>query len=327
MTHQKVVLVTGTSSGLGRATARLLSEAGFWVFGTSRHPEKPYVDGVEILQLDVRSASSAQACVQAIIERAGRLDILVNNAGYLSPAGTTEEITLAQAKDLFDTNFFGAVRMTNLVLPIMRQQGGGQIINMSSAAGVAAPPFHAYYAASKFALEGFSEALRYEVKHLNIRVSCLEPGFYHTNLHQTAQHRQQPLHPIADYDETRQRAARAMDLYLAEGGHPDEVAQTILSLIRSSSPPLQTPVGFDGLLIWGFKKFLPERIFELMGRILFNLKPVPFLPPHYIARWADFMRPRINPHLPLIKRFSQAMGVVLLLSFARYKVNQLRKLR
>src|SRR5690606_35507590 len=162
-TNPKVVLITGASSGLGRATARLLAERGYRVFGTSRRPpaDAP-TGGVEPLALDVCADASVAACVQTVLARAGRIDALINNAGY-ELGGALEEATLEEAQRQFETNFFGAVRMIRAVLPAMRRQGGGRIVNVSSLAGLAPVPFLGLYSASKFALEGYSEALRHEV--------------------------------------------------------------------------------------------------------------------------------------------------------------------
>lgn len=168
---REVVLVTGASSGIGRAAARMLAERGYVVLGTSRDPASvAALPGVELLPLDVRSDASVSACVKAVLQRAGRLDVLVNNAGYVLSAAV-EEASPDEALAQFETNFFGAVRMLRAVLPIMRRQGGGQIINISSVAGLVPMPFWGYYSASKAALEALTEALRYEVKPFHIRVS------------------------------------------------------------------------------------------------------------------------------------------------------------
>jgi NADP-dependent 3-hydroxy acid dehydrogenase YdfG len=152
MSDQKVVVVTGASSGVGQATARLLSQRGYRVFGTSRNPVSAVpIPTVEMVALDVRDDDSVGACVNAITSQVGRLDVLVNNAGY-ELAGALEELSIEEAKAQFETNFFGVVRMVQAVLPHMRQQQGGQIINISSLAGLTPIPFMGIYSASKFAL-------------------------------------------------------------------------------------------------------------------------------------------------------------------------------
>jgi short-subunit dehydrogenase len=178
----QTVLVTGASSGIGRATARLLAERGFTVFGTARKPSPPdegAKSGVTMVALDVRSDESVRACVEQVVAKAGRLDVLVNNAGY-SLTGAAEETSVEEAKAQLETNFFGAVRMVNAVLPGMRKAEAGKIINISSLAGSTAIPYSGFYSASKFALEGYSESLWYEVRPFGISVSLVEP-FVHTH--------------------------------------------------------------------------------------------------------------------------------------------------
>jgi NADP-dependent 3-hydroxy acid dehydrogenase YdfG len=154
MSRQKVVLITGASSGVGQSAARLLSQKGYKVFGTSRDPARAEViPTVEMLALDVRTDDSVLACVKAVANQVGRIDVLVNNAAY-ELAGALEEISLEEAKAQFETNFFGVVRMVKAVLPSMRQQEQGQIINVSSLSGVSSIPSMGMYSASKFALEG-----------------------------------------------------------------------------------------------------------------------------------------------------------------------------
>jgi NAD(P)-dependent dehydrogenase (short-subunit alcohol dehydrogenase family) len=202
MSERKIVLVTGASSGIGQAIARLLAQKGFIVFGTSRNPsDGEKRSGIEVLPLEVRSEDSVQACVNAVLTKAGRLDILINNAGY-ELAGAIEDTSIAEAKSQFETNFFGVMRLVNAVLPLMRQQRSGQIINIGSIVGVVPVPFLGAYSASKFAVEGYTEILRHEVRPLNIRVSLVEPGFIKTNL---ASNRQYAANRIRDYDPWRQR--------------------------------------------------------------------------------------------------------------------------
>ncbi len=287
MTDRKVVLVTGASSGIGRAIAMSLYQKGFWVFGTSRNPTVDKIDGFDMISLDVCNCQSVDRCVQTVLNQTGRLDVLVNNAGYFGPFGAVEEISLADAKNVFETNFFGMVRLINAILPAMRRQRRGHIINISSIAGVASPPIYAHYAATKHAVKGYSEALRYEVKHLNIKVACIEPGYYKTNLHNT---KTPPQNLIKDYQIQRNNTSQAMDLYIAQGGDPNEVAQTVLKLVMSSSPPLQNLVGFDGHVIAWLKNYAPTWFFEQLGRWLFNLDNDAPLSAKTIAFLASYVR-------------------------------------
>ncbi|MCA2282560.1 SDR family NAD(P)-dependent oxidoreductase, partial [Mycobacterium avium] len=157
MTHRSpVVLVTGASSGIGRAVAKAFAAKGFEVFGTTRNPRTAEpIPGVELVELDVTDAASVDAAVKSVIERTGRIDILVNNAGS-GILGAAEESSVAQAQRLIDTNFLGLVRLTNAVLPYLRAQGGGRVINIGSVLGFLPQPYGALYAGSKHAVEGYS---------------------------------------------------------------------------------------------------------------------------------------------------------------------------
>ena len=265
---RKVVLITGASSGVGQATARLLSQSGYRVFGTSRGPAgAETTPGVEMLRLDVRNDDSALSCVQAAIDRAGRLDVLVNNAAY-ELSGAVEEISLEEAKAQFETNFFGVVRMVKAVLPSMRRERQGQIVNVSSFSGLSAIPFMGIYSASKFALEGFTEALRMEVKPFNIRVSLTEAAFLKTPM---ADKRQTPAEPIPEYEPWRRRAFKAIRGHEQKAPGPDIVAETIRRIISSEAPRLHYLIGpqakFTSVLLWG----LPDGAYEQGKRLTFGL--------------------------------------------------------
>jgi NAD(P)-dependent dehydrogenase (short-subunit alcohol dehydrogenase family) len=179
--RQRVALVTGASSGIGQATADLLAANGFTVLGTSRTPSSGAARSYPLLPLDVRLDTSVDAAVQAVLDRVGRIDVLINNAGY-AQSGAIEENSIADAQAQFETNVFGVMRMINAVVPLMREQGGGRIINISSVLGQVAFPYLGLYAAGKFALEGLTEALRDELRTFNIHVALIEPGFVKTNL-------------------------------------------------------------------------------------------------------------------------------------------------
>ena len=268
MANGRVVLVTGASSGVGRATARLLAQRGYTVFGTSRNAASVDAEpGVEMLSLDVRSDDSVRACVDAVVGRTGRIDVLINNAGY-ELAGALEELTLDEARAQFETNFFGVVRMVNAVLPQMRQQRRGRIINVGSLAGLAAIPFLGIYSASKCALEGYTEALRHEVKPFNVHVSLTEAGFLQTSM---MQHRQRGAHQIADYSPWRERALEAIGAAERKGPGPDVVAATLLTIATSPAPRLRYLIGRQSRTVAQLRKFLPARLFELGARRSFAL--------------------------------------------------------
>jgi NAD(P)-dependent dehydrogenase (short-subunit alcohol dehydrogenase family) len=268
MADPRVVLITGASSGVGQSTARLLSQRGFTVFGTSRNPSSAdRLSGVEMLCLDVRADDSVHACVEAVVNRSGRLDVLVNNAGY-ELAGALEELSSEEATAQFETNFFGVVRMVNAVLPLMRQQKRGHIINVSSLTGLTAVPFLGIYSASKFALEGYTEALRQEIKPFNIHVSLTEAGFLRTPM---MNHRQVAARRLTDYDRWRQRALNGIRASEDKGPGPDVVANTLLEIISSSSPRLRYLIGQQAKSVSRLRRFLPARLFEQGVRRSFSL--------------------------------------------------------
>src|SRR5713101_6824654 len=182
MTQKPVALVTGVSSGIGRATATLLAVRGFRVFGTMRRPSETNgrPGDVEVVPLDVRDEESVRSCLRTVLDQAGRIDALVNNAGY-ALIGALEETSIEDARDLFETNFFGVLRVTQALLPIMRGQQHGRIVNIGSVVGFLPEPYQGIYSASKHALEGYSESLDHEVRQFGIRVSVIEPGFMRTN--------------------------------------------------------------------------------------------------------------------------------------------------
>src|SRR4051794_29575990 len=176
----KIALVTGASSGIGEATARRLATAGYKVYGTSRRGAEAGERSFEMLPLDVTSDASVEAVVRAVMRLDGRIDLLVNNAGFsIAPAGA-EESSIAQARSIFETNFFGMVRMTRAVVPGMRQRGSGRIINIGSVLGFLPAPYLALYAATKHAIEGYSESLDHELRTRGIRVAVIEPAYTRT---------------------------------------------------------------------------------------------------------------------------------------------------
>lgn len=263
MTDQKVVLVTGASSGIGQATAELLAAHGFTVFGTSRTPiqnKRSYT----WLPLDVRSDDSVQAAVQSLLAQAGRIDVLVNNAGY-AQFGAIEESNVAEAQAQFDTNLFGVIRMVKAVLPVMRKQGSGHIINVSSIVGHIAAPYGGLYSASKFALEGLSESLSAEVRQFGVSVSLVEPSYVNTPLVA-----QPPTNLIADYTAGRQIAQQSLATNAKQGLEPDAVARVILRVAATSRPRLRYPVGRDGETALLLQRLLPESAFEALKRRLFS---------------------------------------------------------
>src|SRR5262245_58840382 len=268
MPDQRVVLITGASSGVGQSTARLLSQRGYRVFGTSRDPNTPGpAPAVEMLPLDVRADDSVRQCVEAVVDRTGRLDVLINNAGY-ELAGALEELSSEEARAQFETNFFGVVRMVDAVLPLMRRQQSGQVINVSSLSGLSAIPFLGVYSASKFALEGYTEALRHEVKPFHIHVSLIEPGFLKTPM---TDHRQLAANRLAEYDPWRQRALDAIRAHEEKGPGPEAVAETVLEIVSSRTPRLRYLVGGQARAVARMRRFLPAGLYEYGVRRTFSI--------------------------------------------------------
>jgi short-subunit dehydrogenase len=268
MSNQKVVLITGASSGVGQSTARLLSQKGYRVFGTSRKPNTvEAMPAVKMVPLDVRSDESVAACTKAVTNEGGRIDVLVNNAAY-ELAGALEETSMEEAKDQFETNFFGVVRMVKAVLPLMRQQKQGQIINISSLSGLSSIPFMGFYSASKFALEGYTEALRLELKPFNIHVSLTEAGFLKTPM---MNRRQVSTAQLSEYDTWRQRAFKAVRDHEQKAPGPELVSQTIFSIIASKTPRLRYAIGSQAKLTTRLQQFLPEGLYESGKRSTFRL--------------------------------------------------------
>ena len=268
MPEQRVVLITGASSGVGQSTARLLSQRHYKVFGTSRSPAgAEIIPDVEMLPLNVRSDDSVQACVQAVSHRGGRLDVLINNAGF-ELAGALEELSSEEARAQFETNFFGVVRMVNAVLPLMRRQNHGHIINVSSLSGLSSIPFLGFYSASKFALEGYTEALRHELKPFHIHVSLTEAGFLKTPM---MHHRQVGANRIAEYDPWRHRALDAIRASEEKSPGPELVAESLLEILSSNSPRLRYPIGQQAKSVLRLRRFLPAGMFEQGVRRTFSL--------------------------------------------------------
>jgi NAD(P)-dependent dehydrogenase (short-subunit alcohol dehydrogenase family) len=258
---QRVVLVTGASSGIGKSTASLLAKRGFRVFGTSRKPQRERNGGFELLPLDVQSDSSVLECVSEVIAKAGRVDILVNNAGNVL-TGAIEETSIDEAKAHFETNFFGAARMVNAVLPDMRKRKNGVIVNISSMAINFPVPFEGYYAAAKAALLAYSDALRQEVRNFNIKVSVVEPGFFRTNLQNA---RMRTAKSIEDYGAMETRVLSRLKESLEAGGDPRTVAETIERIVETPSPGFRYAVGKEKQYLTA-KRILPDSIIESFSR-------------------------------------------------------------
>jgi NAD(P)-dependent dehydrogenase (short-subunit alcohol dehydrogenase family) len=267
MTQPSVAVITGISSGIGRATAAELARRGFRVFGTVRAAGGAELPGVEQVVLDVRDDASVERAVGEILAKAGRIDVLVNNAGS-SILGAIEETDTAQARELFDVNFFGAVRATRAVLPTMRAQRAGRIIFVSSVVGFLPAPFMGFYAASKHALEGYSESLDHEVRSLGIRALLVEPGFMKTRLDKNST---VAARSIDDYAGARARVGASINASVAGGEDPSLVAATIADALGDEHPRLRYPVGKGAGMLARLRAFLPARMFDRSFRKQFHV--------------------------------------------------------
>lgn len=252
-TNNGVALVTGASSGIGLVTAQALARAGYRVFGTSRKPVADRQD-ITMLVADVADDASVQAMIAEIVKQAGRIDLVVNNAG-VGLLGGAEESSIAQAQRLFDVNVFGVARVVNAVLPIMRAQKTGRIINMSSILGLIPAPFNAFYAATKHAIEGYSESLDHEVRKQGIRVVLVEPGLTRTAFEENLTRADQPL---AVYDGPRQNSEDGMRKGIESGDDPQIVADMVVTAATDRKPRLRYSAGKQSRQVRALRRFMPE---------------------------------------------------------------------
>lgn len=255
--HQAVALVTGASSGIGQATAERLGAAGYKVYGTSRRGAQAGQRSFEMLSLDVTSEESVTAAVSEVIRREGRIDLLVNNAGFsLAPAGA-EESSIEQAQAIFDTNFFGIVRMTRAVLPHMRNQRSGRIINIGSIVGFLPAPYMTLYAATKHAVEGYSESLDHEIRTWGIRVSVLEPAGTSTNIDANAPEADAKLD---EYREARAVVGQSLTAMIENGDGPGVVADVVLKAATAAHPKLRYTAGRTACWLRLLRRFAPTSV-------------------------------------------------------------------
>lgn len=253
-----VALVTGASSGIGEATADLLGKAGYRVFGTSRRPPSSANRRFDMLTLDVTLDTSVEALVKEVIQRVGRIDVLINNAGFgVAPAGA-EESSIEQAQAIFDTNFMGIVRMTRAVVPYMRQQGSGRIINIGSVLGFLPMPYMALYSATKHAVAGYSEALDHELRTMGIRVSVVEPAYINTSFDANLM---KPDAPLEVYGEIRTGVESRVKEVLTGADGPDVVAKMVVSATMSRHPKVRYAPGLARRMRF-LRRFAPASVLD-----------------------------------------------------------------
>lgn len=266
---KKVVLITGASSGIGLTTANKLHDAGYIVYGTSRREMKSgNTFNFKMIQLDVDHDDSVTSAVQNVIEQEGRIDVLINNAGFSISPAAAEESSIAQAQALFNTNFFGVVRMTNAVIPQMRQQGMGQIVNISSVLGLIPMPYSALYSASKHAVEGYSESLDHELRTQGIRVTLIEPAYTKTSIEVNSLEADQKM---AHHDQIRTKMQQKMIQAIQHSDDPDVVAQIILKVIKHSNPQPRYSAGSTAKNLKNLRRFTPAPLFDKLIQRTINV--------------------------------------------------------
>ena len=257
--EKSIALVTGASSGIGKATAERLATAGYQVYGTSRRGAQTSQRSFAMLPLDVTSDASVAAAANELMRLEGRIDLLVNNAGFgVAPAGA-EESSIEQARSIFDTNFFGIVRMTRAVVPYMRKQGGGRIINIGSVLGFLPMPYGALYAATKHAIEGYSESLDHELRTRGIRVSVIEPAYTQTPFDANFV---EPDAKLDEYREIRAAVSHRVKEVMATAEQPGVVADVVLKAASAARPKLRyTAGGLASRLQW-LRRFAPAGLVD-----------------------------------------------------------------
>jgi NAD(P)-dependent dehydrogenase (short-subunit alcohol dehydrogenase family) len=267
-----IALVTGASSGIGKATANRLAAAGYKVYGTSRRQAQTGQRSFGMLPLDVTSDESVKAAVDELIRLEGRIDLLVNNAGFgVAPAGA-EESSIEQARSIFETNFFGIVRMTRAVVPYMRRQGGGRIINIGSVLGFLPMPYGALYAATKHAIEGYSESLDHELRTRGIRVSVIEPAYTQTPFDANFL---EPDAKLDEYREVRAAVSKRVKEVMATAEQPGVVADVVLQAASAAQPKLRYTAGPLANRLRLLRRFAPAGLMDSGIRRDLRLDAVP----------------------------------------------------
>lgn len=267
----KIAVVTGSSSGIGYETSLLLARNQYTTYASMRNLKKSDEllkiaskenIPLKVIQLDVNDDRSVSNAIDSIVKENGRIDVLVNNAGF-DLFGSLEELTIEEIKGQFETNFFGAARVTKTVIPTMRKQGSGIIINVSSIGGrIGLVPCNTMYHASKFALEGFTESLRHELTEFNIDVILIEPGAIRSNFAENIRTAKNYDSNNSPYAKTIQKVFEGFEPMLANASAPKEVAQVILNAANSSSPNIRYTVGKDAESILKARAELSDRELE-----------------------------------------------------------------
>ena len=264
----KNILITGTSSGIGAAVASYLHTKGYQVVGTSRRPTTLNND-YQTIKLDVTEEASVRQCIKEATKIMGTIDVLVNNAG-IGISGPLEDTTIEEAKWQFETNYFGVVRMTQAILPQMRAKNKGMILNINSMLGLIGIPFQGHYAATKFALGGFTESLRYELVEYNIEVTNINPGDFKTDF---TKNRQFIKTISPDYRKTFDSVTKISEASEAEGADPIMIAKLIHRLVQKEKGlKIRYNIGkTDQMLFLRLKNLIGDNLFEKVARGIWKI--------------------------------------------------------
>ena len=270
---KQVALVTGASSGIGEATAKLFAQRGYAVYAAARTMQKLQAiasDKIHPVELDVTDDGAMQACVQRILDAEGHIDVLVNNAGYGS-YGAVEDVPMDEARRQFDVNVFGMARMTQLVLPSMRKAGHGKIINIASMAGRVWTPFAAWYHATKFAVEGLSASMRLELKPFGIDVIVIEPGAIATPWGSIAVRHLRDASKNGVYAGAAERSAARLARRYTSGGSmtsPETIARCIVKAAAAKRPRTRYLLGFGAKPMVCIQKLFGDRVYDALARAI-----------------------------------------------------------
>lgn len=268
--NQRVAIVTGSSRGIGFETSLALARSGFLTYATMRNPEKQDAIRaaaekenlpIRVIQLDVTDENSVRKAIESIVSEAGRIDLLMNNAGY-GLTGALEDIAIDEIKAQYETNFFGLIRATQAVLPTMRKQGSGRIINISSGAGRFGYPGGSAYVSTKFAVEGLSESMAYELEQFGIKVVLIEPGVIRTNFEMVIARKSND--PNSPYSDMMQSMSSTIGRMMENGSNADLVARVVVEAATSNNPKLRYLAGKDVEQIVAARNSMSDEQFQTM---------------------------------------------------------------
>jgi NAD(P)-dependent dehydrogenase (short-subunit alcohol dehydrogenase family) len=268
--QNKVAIITGSSSGIGFETSLILARNGFHTYAAVRNLDKsqPLIDmakkdglSIQAIELDVSNDKSVEDAINRVLSENKRIDVVVNNAGY-ALVGSFEDLSMDEIKSQFETNFFGAIRVIQAILPSMRNQRNGRIVNLSSMGGRMAIPLDSAYHGTKFALEGLSESLQYEVEQFGIKIIIIEPGAIKSNFFNNLKMASKAQRPDSPYTQMMQKLNAGFSFILENAAHPVEVAKVILAAATSEDPQLRYTVGDDAAMILQAKRTMSDTEFR-----------------------------------------------------------------